>query len=164
MRHELDGDRILYFYVTDSEERLVGVVPARRLLLADPSSLVGEIMTSPAVSVADDEPFRRAIGLLASQRLLGLPVVNNAGQLRGMVDVSGSTERLFHLERHEAAAELFQLFGDGARNVPASEGSRARVPVWLLIRIGGAIVLAILTSFFRGAFARQTAIVFSFRR
>jgi magnesium transporter len=77
-----------------------------------------------------------------------------------MIDVSDSTERLFHLERHEAAAELFQLFGDGARNGPGSRGSKTRIPVWLLVRIAGAIVLAILTSFFKGAFARQAAIVF----
>ena len=30
------GERIVYFYVVDNDERLVGVIPTRRLLTADP--------------------------------------------------------------------------------------------------------------------------------
>jgi Mg/Co/Ni transporter MgtE len=36
--------RIVYFYVVDSENRLRGVVPTRRLLLSPLESLISEIM------------------------------------------------------------------------------------------------------------------------
>jgi Mg/Co/Ni transporter MgtE len=47
------GERIVYFYVTDENERLVGVLPTRRLLTAQPEAPVGEIMIPRVV------PFRR---------------------------------------------------------------------------------------------------------
>jgi len=44
LRHGEIGERIIYFYVTDHDGKLVGVVPTRRLLLCDPATLVAEVM------------------------------------------------------------------------------------------------------------------------
>ena len=47
--------------------------------------LVGEIMTSPAVTVRDDASPQVAMSLLARRRLTLLPVVNAQGRLVGVV-------------------------------------------------------------------------------
>src|SRR5713101_2249410 len=44
LRHEGIGERIIYFYVTGNDGKLAGVVPTRRLILSDPTTLVGEVM------------------------------------------------------------------------------------------------------------------------
>ena len=111
LRRQATSDRVVYFYVTDPSDRLVGVVPARRLLFSDPATLVGEIMVHPVFSVTQSEPFGCALALLTEQRLLALPVVDEAGRLTGIVDVSAVTQRLFEMERREAADELFQMVG-----------------------------------------------------
>ena len=51
LRGEAIGERVVYFYVTDADGRLAGVVPTRRLLLSGPEALVGDIMARPVMSV-----------------------------------------------------------------------------------------------------------------
>ena len=50
--------------------------------------LVGEIMTSPAVTVRDDSAPQVAVALLAHRRLTMLPVVDAEGRLVGVVSRS----------------------------------------------------------------------------
>ena len=99
LRQESNADRAVYFYVTDADERLVGIVPARRLLFAEPAALVGEIMVHPVVSVTEGETFGAALALLAEQRLLALPVVDEQNRLIGTLDISGFTHTIWHLEQ-----------------------------------------------------------------
>src|SRR4051812_23733212 len=101
VRAEPGRERVNYFYVTDSEDRLVGIAPVRRLLFAEPYTLVGEIMQHPVYSVHEAEPFSAAVVLLTQYRLLALPVVDNCGRLTGILDVSGVTHALVDLERRE---------------------------------------------------------------
>jgi hypothetical protein len=89
----------IYFYVVDPVGRLVGVVPKRRLLLADPAALVGELMIYPAVSVEEQDRFGSALATLAENRLLALPVIDAQGRLTGVIDVSHETYTLFQMER-----------------------------------------------------------------
>src|SRR5437764_10298686 len=44
-------NRIIYFYVTDDDGKLVGVVPTRRLLLNKPDARVEAIMVRSVVAV-----------------------------------------------------------------------------------------------------------------
>src|SRR5207247_4574442 len=81
LRHEEIGERIIYFYVTDHDGKLVGVVPTRRLLLSDPATLVGEVMVHPVFSIAGSEPFGNALEMLTARRLLAVPVVDESGRL-----------------------------------------------------------------------------------
>src|SRR5260370_32310870 len=83
LRHEGIGERIIYFYVTNHNGKLVGVVPTRRLLLYDPTTLVGEVMVHPVISITGSEPFGNALEMLAARRLLAVPVVDDDGRLTG---------------------------------------------------------------------------------
>ena len=90
LRSERNGDQPVYFYVTDSSERLIGVIPTCRLLLSEPSTLVGELITYPVISVNESARFGEALAVLAEQRLLALPVVDELGRLTGTIDISGT--------------------------------------------------------------------------
>jgi Mg/Co/Ni transporter MgtE len=57
VRSEPGGSRTIYYYVTDSQDRLVGVAPVRRLLLAEPGMLVGEMMVHPVLSANESGSF-----------------------------------------------------------------------------------------------------------
>src|SRR5271170_1406495 len=46
LREKQPEGRIIYFYVVDTEGRLQGVVPTRRLLLNSPDKPIAEIMVS----------------------------------------------------------------------------------------------------------------------
>jgi CBS domain-containing protein len=77
---ESAGDRIINFYVVDSQGKLAGVVPTRRLLLSGPAARIGEIMVKPVVSVSESQPFRSALEVFRSRKLLALPVVDDSGE------------------------------------------------------------------------------------
>jgi Mg/Co/Ni transporter MgtE len=108
LRGNGSAERAVYFYVIDSEDRLVGVAPIRRLLLAEPSTLVGEIMVHPAISVTESKTFGHAMSLLAEHRLLALPVVDENGRLTGVIDISELTGALVDMERKETAEQLYR--------------------------------------------------------
>src|SRR5437773_263929 len=51
LRRQPPEGRIIYFYVVDGADRLVGVIPTRRLLLALPETRIGDIMIPRVVAL-----------------------------------------------------------------------------------------------------------------
>ena len=51
LRGQALGERIVYFYVVDAAGKLVGVVPTRRLLMADPGTPVALIMVRDVLAL-----------------------------------------------------------------------------------------------------------------
>lgn len=145
-----ESNRVVYFYVTDSDNRLVGVAPVRSLLLAQPSTLVAEVMVHPVSSVKESDLFGTALALLVQHRLLALPVVDESGRLTGVLDVSNATAALADLERREAAAELFQTAGI----------RRGRQRTALLLSLAAGLALALIATVFYPVFRRAAAVAF----
>lgn len=150
LRSEELGERIIYFYVTDPQGKLRGVVPTRRLLLSGPGVRIREIMAAPAVSVEEATPLREAMAVLTARRYLALPVVDREGRLTGVLDLAGHTGGILDLERRETQEEWFQLVGihlEQERNRNVSQAARTRFP-WLLCNIAGGMAAAFLSRHF----------------
>jgi magnesium transporter len=164
LRHERLGERIIYFYVTDTGGKLVGVVPTRRLLLADPASRIGDLMLRGVVSIAESTPLMDAIRTLTSRKLLALPVVDADGVLKAVFDIGQCTEQVVDLERREEADRLFQLAGvhiDRGEQVSLVRGFRQRFP-WLLCNIGSGLAAAVISQMFDHVLAAVVALAFFF--
>jgi magnesium transporter len=162
LRHERLGERIIYFYVTDSTQRLVGVVPTRRLLLADTSMRVGDLMLGDVTSVAESTPLREAIETLTGRKLLALPVVDSERRLRGVFDIGQYTEQAVDLERREEADRLFQLAGvhvEQQEHASVWHSFRLRFP-WLLANIGSGLMAALISGVFNDVLAAVVALAF----
>jgi len=156
------GERILYFYVTDEEGKLLGVVPTRRLLLTGPSAKVADAMVQPVFAVAAGEPLGNALKILKDRRLLALPVVDPEGRLSGVLDVSTVTQTLFDLERSAAADEIFQIVGLHLEQDHRDTFAwllRNRFP-WLLLNIASGILAALISRNFEHAFRAVVAVAF----
>src|SRR4029079_1241275 len=84
---ELPESRIiLYCYVIDNDDRLVGYVPVRRLLTSPLDAPVRSVMVEAVIAFPD-----RATGLVAAEyfvnhKLLAYPVVETSGRTGGVVD------------------------------------------------------------------------------
>lgn len=162
LRSESSGAEPVYFYVTDSNERLVGVVPTRRLVFADPSALVGEVMIHPVIYIEESAPFRSALALLAEQRLLALPVVNEMGRLTGVVDLSGLTHTVAELERRERADEIFHVT---SLRVEQEQRLGLRYTLsrrfgWFLVSVAGGLACAVLLELFAAVLTKAIAVAF----
>ncbi len=161
LRSESVGERVIYFYVTDQQGRLSGVVPTRRLLLNDPSALVGNVMIQPVISVAESDSFGDALRILTERRFLALPVVDGEGRLTGILDITRYTQEILDLERRESAEEIFQIAGihleERKRNPFAVAGSRFP---WLLCNVVSGLAAAFVSQAFDGLLRAVVALAF----
>lgn len=80
---EIEGQ---YIYVT-AQDRLVGLVTLRELIMARPDQPVTEFMTTPVICITADTPQEEVAAVLAKYDLLAVPVVDEANTILGVVTV-----------------------------------------------------------------------------
>jgi magnesium transporter len=143
--------RVVYFYVVDEMGRLKGVIPTRRLLLADPAEPVERLMIKGVISIPHDATVLDACEFFTMHKLLAFPVVDGEGKLVGMVDVDLYTEELSEemsdLDRREGNDDLFQLIGVHLTEAEARSTRKQfqrRFP-WLLCNVAGGLLAAFLS-------------------
>ena len=143
LRQQELGEKIVYFYVVDGEGRLEGIVPTRRLLMSEPNVPIAAIMVQRVVTLPSWATLRDASDLFLKHRYLALPVVDSAGHLHGILDVSVFTD---HMSEARAAEEAFQLIGIHlVAGLGPLAGFRDRFP-WLTANIAGGLLAAFVTS------------------
>jgi magnesium transporter len=160
VRNQVGEGRIIYFYVVDDQQRLLGVVPTRRLLLGDPQRKIGELMVHDVVTIPKTATVLEACEFFVMHRLLAFPVVDEQRRILGIVDVELYTEELSDLEASERSDHLFQLIGvrlAEAQQASAIASYKLRLP-WLLCNIAGGIVAAFLASLFEAELKTAVAL------
>ncbi len=159
VRQQPPEGRVIYFYVTDPDGRLQGVVPTRRLLLNPLDKAIADIMVREVIAIPATATVLDACEFFIQHRLLAFPVVDEKRRIVGLVDVDLYTEELRDLERTERVNELFQLIGvhvtEGQQALPLA-AFRHRFP-WLLCNLGGGILAAFLSHIYRAELAWQDA-------
>lgn len=87
----LDKETIYTCYVTENR-KLVGVVSVRSMLIADPSTKVGDLMHENIISVktTDDKEF--VAGQIKKYGYLAIPVVDGEDKLVGIVTIDDAIE------------------------------------------------------------------------
>lgn len=146
VRKNPPAGRVVYLYVTDADDHLKGVVPTRRLLLADPGTPVEELMVKSVIAVPVTATVLEACEFFTMYKLLAFPVVDFDRRLVGQVDVDLYTEELTDIDRREENDNLFQLIGvhmtEAEQKSPVLAFSR-RFP-WLLANVAGGTMAALL--------------------
>jgi len=137
-----DAETIYYVYVVDNEERLVGVLSLRELILARDSSIVKDLMSENIISVFVDEDREEAVRLVSKYNLIAIPVIDREHRLKGIITV----DDIIDVMEEEATEDMYKFAGtseheiDIAQNVnkTATEqifsSVRARIP-WLIITL-----------------------------
>jgi magnesium transporter len=84
-----------YAYVLDHDERLLGVVSLRNLLMSDADLLIADIMIEQAVSVQIDTRIRRVAKLFFKYNFEAIPVVDDNDKLQGLVSFRDALASVF---------------------------------------------------------------------
>jgi magnesium transporter len=142
------SDKVVYFYVTDADQRLVGVVSTRKLLISQPSEQIRAIMDTRIVTILSTATVLEACESFARHRFLALPVVDNEGRLTGVIDIGLFTDEAVTGFERRQAERVFQLMGVHValgRRVPSWRSFLDRFP-WLLCNIVGGMLCALVIS------------------
>jgi magnesium transporter len=156
------GERIIYFYVLDENNRLAGVLPTRRLLSAPLDQTLNHIMVNRIISIPATVTVLDACEWFVMHKLLAFPVVDEEQHLLGVVDVSLFTQEIMDLSEREQSNAIFETLGvriSQVKNASPLKAFRFRFP-WLLATIGGGILCAGLTSFFELTLAQSLILAF----
>lgn len=162
IREQPPRGNIIYFYVVDSEDRLVGVIPTRRLLLAALDATLDSIMIKKPVYLPRSATVLEACELFILHRFLALPVVDAEMKLVGTVDIELYADEIRDSAERDNRDDLFQLIGvhvDAAKRGTSGDAFRERFP-WLTSNIVGGLLAAMLTGFFHETLGKLVVLVF----
>lgn len=80
-------ETVYYLYVTDAEERLVGVLTLKDLVLARPEESLANIMKSPVKTLPLETKSKDVAEFISKYNLLAAPIVDEQQVMRGIVTV-----------------------------------------------------------------------------
>ncbi|NMC12649.1 MAG: magnesium transporter [Chloroflexi bacterium] len=82
-----DKDQIYYLFVVDANLKLCGVVSPRQLIIAEPDTLIMDIMDPDVISVKAGMDQEKVAELMLRYDLLALPVVDENNVLLGIITI-----------------------------------------------------------------------------
>jgi magnesium transporter len=155
-----DTGNVFYIYVTDRDEKLVGVLSLRQLLQVSPHTRLGAMIKREVISVATDTDQEEVAKLVARYNLLAIPVVDKEARLVGIITVDDVVDII-----HEAATEdMLKMSGTQIEeeevfmHTSVFRSVRLRVP-WLLTNLIGSMVSGSILWFFRFTIEEVVALV-----
>jgi CBS domain-containing protein len=100
---------IYYLYVVDKENswKLLGVIALRSLILADPSVPLQDVMRTEFQKADPGEPAVEVAHRMAEYNLLALPVVDEVGDILGIITVDDAMEILLPKDWRHRLPRLF---------------------------------------------------------
>jgi magnesium transporter len=149
VRKAASAEQAFYLYVVDDHDHLVGVVPLRRLITADPATPIRLIRHEDVVSVMPETDQEEVARMVAKYNLLAVPVVDADRRLLGTVTVDDVIDVI-----QQEATEDIQRFGGVAGDETVLDSPRAVFPkrlLWRLINLGTAILAASVIGLFESS-------------
>jgi magnesium transporter len=147
---------IAYLYVTNAQQRLVGIVSLRDLVFRRAERRMGEIMNREVKSVRVDTDQEELSRQFEHYHYLGLPVLDAEGRLVGVVKSSDAME-VASKEATEDMQLMVGLSGEERALTPWRHSIRSRLP-WLYINLATAFLAAFVVGLFEGTIAKWTAL------
>jgi CBS domain-containing protein/sporulation protein YlmC with PRC-barrel domain len=102
-----EAETIHYVYLTDSGERLLGVLSLRELILADPATPLDQIMERQVISVRPETGLREVAEAFTKYNLVALPVLDEGGELKGIITVDDVLDQILPMIWKQRAPKKF---------------------------------------------------------
>jgi magnesium transporter len=152
VRRQASRERAFEVYVVDDHGHLVGVVPLRRLITADPAARVLGIRDERVLSVTPAVDREEVARLVAKYDLVAVPVVDSRNRLVGTIAVDDVVD----VVAEEASEDIFRMAGsDAAELERRSPGQIAllRLP-WVLATLLIELVAGVVIHYFDATLSR----------
>ena len=156
IRDQVEDKEIPYYaYVVDDENRLIGVVSLRELMIAPHSMHLEDLIQSQRlISVHHATDQEEVARLISNYNFLALPVVDDEGKLLGVVTV----DDVINIIHEEASEDMQSMVGAGMDETTESPwvySVKKRIP-WLLLNMVNSAVAAYVVHLFEDNIAKIT--------
>jgi magnesium transporter len=156
------GEKVIYFYVVDDSNRLVGVVPTRRLLVAQLNQKLEELMIRSVYAIPHTATVLDACEFFTLHKFFAFPVIDAERRVVGVVDIGLFTDEVFDIAEREQMNGVFEAIGfrvSQVRDVSPFRAFRVRFP-WLLTTIISGTFCALLAAAYKLTLAKSLVIAF----
>jgi len=131
-------DTVYTVYVVDDDDRLVGTVSLKQMLIAPERTLIRDIYDEDVHAVEAHTPAEEVAQIAEKYDLVVIPVVDQWNRLIGRITV----DDVMDVVREETSKD-YQMMSGISENIETTDSafimSRARLP-WLLIAMAGGIL------------------------
>lgn len=139
IRKQTDNVEIMYaVYVTDENNRLIGMLSLKKLIISHPIARIDEIYNADVQYVKTSTSTQDVAEIMQKYDLVVLPVVDQLGRLVGRITIDDVVDVI----REDAEKDIQRMSGI-TDNVDTNDAlwrlSRARIP-WLLVGMCGGII------------------------
>jgi len=135
-----------YIYITDSEERLIGMLPIVDLLIHPDTVLLKNIMKPEPLSVGADIDQEEVANIFTKYDLDVIPVLNRGRRIIGRITV----DDVINVINEEADKDIYKLVGtdDIEKSTPSSiKIASIRLP-WILASLLGSLIYCTVIKLF----------------
>ena len=143
-----DKETIYICFVTSSDRKLEGIVTVKDLLLADPDTIIEDLMDRNVIYAVTTEDQESVSEKFSDYDLMALPVVDKENRLVGIVTV----DDVIDVMEQEATEDIQLMAGMTPSDKPylrtgTTEMWRNRIPWLLFLMLSATFTSMILTSF-----------------
>jgi magnesium transporter len=89
-----EKETVYYIYVIDANEKLVGVISLRDLLLSDQDAKLSDIMVTQIKTISPEIDEKEVAAIISKYNLVAIPVIDAEGYLLGIVTVDDIIDRI----------------------------------------------------------------------
>jgi magnesium transporter len=152
------AETLYYVYVLDPDQKLLGVITFRDLLMAPSDRRVRDIMHTEVVTAREDMDQEELSKLFAEHDYIAIPVVDSDGRVKGIVTV----DDIVDVVREEATEDIQKFGGMEALDAPYLEIGFSRMvrkrAGWLAALFIGEMLTATAMGHFETEIARAVVL------
>lgn len=154
-----EAETIYYTFVIDENNRLVGVVSLRELIIADDDTKISDIMNEEVIKVYLYDDQEDVAKVVSKYDLLAVPVVNDFEKLVGIVTI----DDVLDVIEEEATEDILKFAGSSEKDILEDKklgesimiSTKARLP-WLIITVFGGLMSASIVNQYQGVINAYT--------
>lgn len=141
-------EQIYLLYIIDDDEKLIGTVQLKNLIIADPSSRIKTILDEDLIAVNVLEDQEEVAQIMEKYDLVSIAVLDDQKRLVGRITIDDIVDVI----HEEAQEDIERLAGVSTEEASFSSFkiSRGRIP-WLFLAFLGQMISAVVLSKFQAS-------------
>ncbi|MGC1479957.1 MAG: magnesium transporter [Chthoniobacterales bacterium] len=154
-----DSETLNVVYVIDPRGKLIDGIRIRKLLLADPTDKIGDLVSHTLISLLAGDSAESAVEIFRQTDLYALPVTSSSGKILGIVTL----DDVLDVAEQRATDDMQQVGGSARLELPYLELSVWRMLLkrgpWLIILFFGGLLTANAMAYFDNEIEKAAVLV-----